>query len=170
MEERKSQLVRTRQENYKGGKTKKKQTWTLIRLDSAERSNEMPKKLRGHLPFSPYRAPWISLIFCRASGSEKILLCYCQILKNYIYYLTWLVISHELLGQLLRFFFFLYLGDFLQLGTDLDQFLLAVLQPGLEPLILMQGLCVHLKKRAKRRLRTRAFIPEILLFSRARTW
>ena len=106
MEEWKSQLVRTRQENYKGGKTKKKQTWTLIRLDSAERSNEMPKKLRGHLPFSPYRAPWISLIFCRASGSEKILLCYCQILKNYIYYLTWLVISHELLGQLLRFFFF----------------------------------------------------------------
>lgn len=39
----------------------------------------------------------------------------------------------------------LYLGDSLQLGADLVQFLFAVLQPGLEPLVLMQGFCIHLK-------------------------
>ena len=40
---------------------------------------------------------------------------------------------------------FLYLSDFLQLGTYLDQFMFAVVQPGLEPLILVQSFCIHLK-------------------------
>lgn len=41
---------------------------------------------------------------------------------------------------------FLYLSDSLQLGADLQQFLFAVLQPGLESLILMQSFCIHLKR------------------------
>lgn len=54
----------------------------------------------------------------------------------------------------------LYLSDFLQLGTNLGQFLFAVLQPGFETLILVQSLCVHLKM-YKVRLKNR-FVPAIL--------
>lgn len=39
---------------------------------------------------------------------------------------------------------FLHLSDFLQLRTDLHQLQFAVVQPGLEPLVLVQSLRVHL--------------------------
>lgn len=41
---------------------------------------------------------------------------------------------------------FLYLSDSVQLGADLQQLLFAVLQSGLESLILMQSFCIHLKR------------------------
>ena len=42
-----------------------------------------------------------------------------------------------------------YLSDFLQLRADLDQLLFAVVQPGLEPVVLVQSFCIHLKQKKK---------------------
>lgn len=46
--------------------------------------------------------------------------------------------------MLLICFSSVYLSDFLQLGPYLGQFLFAVLQPGLESLVLIQSFCIHL--------------------------